>query len=261
VNSHVVFLYCCHHTCDPEKKYVRAKKRRSAGRAWTKLAPSRSKIQLEHRFTDFEINSFFVLTMTKLSGIAAVTVLCSTSTAFVNNPHLIHPTQQSSARFAVHDRRSFFFTSAATAAAFLTISPPLPALAIPMVSTPEFESVLRDSARSVQVVEFSGPRSTIATVRLVDGTTFGINDIVDSSTDPRSPLSLAATLRQYKVPCKFTMLEAALSSVPKKKKLYQNDIVQKAAEKEKLRKLRMQQDEDDRLAALYQLEEQEAKSQ
>jgi hypothetical protein len=57
------------------------------------------------------------------------------------------------------------------------------------------------------------------------------------------------------------MLEEALSSVPKKKKLYQNDIVQKAAEKEKLRKLRMQQDEEDRLAALYRLEEQEAKAQ
>ena len=56
------------------------------------------------------------------------------------------------------------------------------------------------------------------------------------------------------------MLEEALSSVPKKKKLYQNEIVQKAAGKEKLRKERMQQDENDRLAAMYQLEEQEAKN-
>ena len=200
--------------------------------------------------------------MKSIQGVVAVVLLCRGTSALLHQyqPTVSHSVRQSSIRFAVQDRRAFLVTSVATTFCLQAVlTTPLPALAIPMVTTPEFESVLRDSARSVQVVEFSGPRSTIATVRLVDGTTFGINDIVESSTDPRSPLQLAATCRQYKVPCKFVMLEAALSSVPKKKKLYQNEIVQKAAGKEKLRKERMQQDEDNRLAAMYQLEEQEAK--
>jgi len=201
------------------------------------------------------------VTMMRKCSILAALLCSSSSTAFVNNnPHYVlkHSTQLP-ALFAVFQDRRAFVASSSSLLLLLTAGA-LPVHAIPMVSTPEFESVLRDSARSVQVVEFSGPRSTIVTVRLVDGTTFGINDVIDSSTDPRSPLGLAATCRQYKVPCKFTMLEAALASVPKKKVLYQNDIVQKAAEKEKLRKERMQKDEEERLAAIYKLEEAEAKA-
>jgi hypothetical protein len=216
-------------------------------------------IQCQYSISDL----CFILTMKTIQGVVAVVLLCSDTTAFNHQYQrsVSQSSRQSPKLFSEQDRRVFLVNSVATTSGLLAVlTTPLAALAIPMVSTPEFESVLRDSARSVQVVEFSGPRSTIATVRLVDGTTFGINDIIESSTDPRSPLQLAATCRQYKVPCKFVMLEEALSSVPKKKKLYQNEIVQKAAGKEKLRKERMQQDENDRLAAMYQLEEQEAKT-
>jgi hypothetical protein len=50
-----------------------------------------------------------------------------------------------------------------------------------------------------------------------------------------------------------------LATTPEKKKVYMNSIVQKAAEKEVLKIERMRQDEEERLAALYQMEEDEAK--
>lgn len=61
--------------------------------------------------------------------------------------------------------------------------------------------------------------------------------------------------RENLIPTKFTTLEAALASAPKKKKLYTNERVQVAAEKEKARRARMAADEEDRLAQLYEMEQ------
>jgi uncharacterized protein involved in exopolysaccharide biosynthesis len=144
-------------------------------------------------------------------------------------------------------------------AAFLTVS----ALsqqavnAIPMISSDEFAIVLRDSALSIQQVEFSGPRSETVIVKLVDGTTFGIKDIIESSVDPRSPLKIAAACRESGVKTKFVELESILANAPKKKKLYTNQRVQDAAEKEREKRERIRQDEEERIRQLRQMEEEE----
>lgn len=109
------------------------------------------------------------------------------------------------------------------------------------------------------MVEFAGTTGDQVTVRLVDGTVFGIADIIESPTDPRSPLKIAAMCRLYKVPTKFLALESALAGTPKRKKVYMNSIVQTAAEKTVLKNERMRQDEEARLAELYKMEEDEAK--
>ena len=129
-----------------------------------------------------------------------------------------------------------------------------------MVKTNEFETILRDSGRSIQLVEFAGANGETVTVRLVDGTTFGIADVIESPTDPRSPLKISALCRQYKVPTKFVAFDSILASTPRKKKVYMNSIVQKAAEKEVLKIERMKQDEEERLAALYKMELEEEKN-
>lgn len=130
-----------------------------------------------------------------------------------------------------------------------------PALAITMVTTEEFFTILKDSARSIRVVEFSGPKSETVTVRLVDGTAFGIKDVIESPTDPRSPLRVSAACRENQVPTKFLDIEALLATAPKKKKVYSNERVLEANEKEKERQARIAQDEEARLAELYRLEE------
>ena len=144
----------------------------------------------------------------------------------------------------------------------ITMSTTLPMLsfpqsssAIPMVSMDEFGIILRDSPLSVEVVEFSGPKSETVLVKLVDGTTFGIKDIVESATDPRSPLKVAAACREEGVKTKFVDLEAILATAPKKKKLYTNQRVQEAQEKERARLERIQKDEENRLAQLAKMEE------
>jgi hypothetical protein len=159
-----------------------------------------------------------------------------------------------------NSRRSLLLNSAA-ALSFLSLTTAFaqPAFAMPMVLTDEFETILRDSGRSIQMVEFAGTTGDTVTVRLVDGTLFGISDVIESPTDPRSPLKIKAMCRQYKVPTKFLALESALAGTPKKKKVYMNSIVQTAAEKEVLKAERMRQDEEARLAALYKMEEDEAK--
>jgi hypothetical protein len=126
-----------------------------------------------------------------------------------------------------------------------------------MVTTDEFLVILRDSARSIQVVEFSGPKSETATVKLVDGTNFGIKDVIESPTDPRSPLRIAAYCRENQVPTRFLTIEAALSKAPRRKKVYTNQRVAEANEKEKEREARMRADEEARLAELYKLQEAE----
>eukprot|EP00543_Licmophora_paradoxa_P008538 CAMPEP_0202448950 /NCGR_PEP_ID=MMETSP1360-20130828/7742_1 /ASSEMBLY_ACC=CAM_ASM_000848 /TAXON_ID=515479 /ORGANISM="Licmophora paradoxa, Strain CCMP2313" /LENGTH=211 /DNA_ID=CAMNT_0049066743 /DNA_START=194 /DNA_END=829 /DNA_ORIENTATION=+ len=158
------------------------------------------------------------------------------------------------------ERRSMMGAAFASVGILMTtFAAPPPAMAIPMITTTEFEIVLKDSARSIQVVEFAGSAGDTVTARLVDGTVFGISDVVESPTDPRSPLKIAALCRQAKVPTKFMMLEAALTKTTKKKKVYMNSIVQEAAIKEEEKRERMRLDEEDRLAALYKMEEEEAK--
>ena len=156
------------------------------------------------------------------------------------------------------DRRGFLVTSIASVAAavVLTTNPPT-ANAIPMITTDEFNIILRDSPYSIQVVEFSGPKSETVTAKLVDGTQFGLKDVIESSTDPRSPLKVAAACRENGVPTKFTTYEAVLAASPKKK-LYTNERVQEAAKREQEKKERMQRDEEARLEALRQLEAEEA---
>lgn len=138
----------------------------------------------------------------------------------------------------------------ALATTVLALQPPAALAAIPMITTDEFTIILRDSARSIQRVEFAGPKSEVVTVILQDGTTFGIQDVVESPTDPRSPLKIAAYCRENAVPTKFVDLEAVLAKAPKKKKRYTNQRVVEAAEKEKEKQARMEQDEQNRLAEL-----------
>mmetsp|Transcript_29209 Transcript_29209/g.45911 ORF Transcript_29209/g.45911 Transcript_29209/m.45911 type:complete len:220 (-) Transcript_29209:152-811(-) len=135
---------------------------------------------------------------------------------------------------------------------------------IPSVTSSEFDVILRDSAKSIVSVELSGVKSETALVRLADGTTFSISDLVESSTDPRSPLKLVARCRLYNVPVKNVGLAAALSgensiigTSGKKKKSYMNKQVQKAEEKEQAKRERMAEDERERLAELYRMEGEE----
>lgn len=144
-------------------------------------------------------------------------------------------------------RRKFLASSFAAAATGL-FSFQKSAMAMPMASADEFNTVLRDSPLSIQVVEFSGPRSETVVVKLVDGTVFGIKDIIESSSDPRSPLKIVASCRDANVKTKFVELEAILAGSPKKKKMYTNERVQKAYELQAERKERMRLDELDRLA-------------
>ena len=141
-------------------------------------------------------------------------------------------------------------------AAFLTVASLFQqaAYAIPMISSDEFAIVLRDSALSIRQVEFSGPKGETVMVKLVDGTTFGIKDVIESSVDPRSPLKIAAACRESGVKTKFVELESILANAPKKKKMYTNQRVQDAAEKEREKQERMRQDEEDRIRQLQKME-------
>ena len=153
-------------------------------------------------------------------------------------------------------RRGFLHHTIGAAAAVMMMIPKS-AFAIPMISVDEFGTILQESPYSVQVVECSGPKSETVTVKLVDGTSFGLKDIIESPTDPRSPLRVQAMCRENNVKSKFTDFEAILSTTPKKKKLYTNQRVQEAAEKEQAKRERMQQDEEERLAAVRKMEEEQ----
>lgn len=147
-------------------------------------------------------------------------------------------------------RRSFFGVLAGGA---LLATAASPAHALPMVTPEEFDVILRDSARSIDKVEFSGPKSETVVVRLVDGTAFGIKGVVESSTDPRSPLKIAAACKAYQVPARFVDLEGVLAASPRKKKMYTNARVLEAAAREEEKKLRLQQDEAIRQSELAQM--------
>ena len=123
-----------------------------------------------------------------------------------------------------------------------------------MITTDEFLLVLRDSSRSIAQVDiYNGAR---VVVRLLDGTAFGLNDVVESSTDPRSTLKIAALCREYTVPCKFVDIEMALlNTATTKRKNYANSRVQEANAREKERLERMQQDEQQRLSELARMEQ------
>jgi hypothetical protein len=148
-------------------------------------------------------------------------------------------------------RRGFVVGVTAFVSAAMTISlAAQPALAMPMITTDEFGMIIRDSPLSIQVVEFSGPKSETVIVRLVDGSSFGLKDIIESSTDPRSPLKVVAECREGNIQTKFINYESILANAPKKKKMYTNERVQIAYEKELAKKERMKQDEIERLAAV-----------
>ncbi|KAL7560574.1 hypothetical protein ACA910_001439 [Epithemia clementina (nom. ined.)] len=165
----------------------------------------------------------------------------------------------------VDAQRRWFLISTTTAASSLFLSPneatavanPNSNNNLPLITTQEFGILLRESAQAIQVVEFSGPKSETVIVQLVDGTAFGLSDVVESPVDPRSPLKVAAMCRENRVPAKFVFLEAALKSAPKKNVLYTNERVLEAAEKEKEKQARMQQDETERLAQLYRMQQQQ----
>lgn len=144
------------------------------------------------------------------------------------------------------ERRNFLMSSFAAAATGL-FSFQQSAVAMPMASVEEFNTVVRDSPLSIQVVEFSGPRSETIVVKLVDGTVFGIKDVIESPSDPRSPLKVVAACRDNNVKTKFVDLEAVLASAPRKKKMYTNERVQKAYELQAQQKERIRLDELDRL--------------
>jgi len=158
-------------------------------------------------------------------------------------------------------RRKFLTTAVGSFTAVSTgiLSFQQSAMAIPMASVDEFGILLKDSPSSVDVVEFSGPKGETIVVKLVDGTQFGIKDIVESAVDPRSPLKVQANCNEAGVTTKFVDLETMLNGLDvKKRKLYTNERVQKATVKNEERKERMRLDEEDRLTELAQIEQQEA---
>ena len=163
---------------------------------------------------------------------------------------------------AANDRRSFLVQSssmvvATTAAAVIH---PRPVWAMASVSVSEFDELLRDASKSIRVVELTGPKSEVVIVTLVDGTQFRLSDVVESATDPRSPLKVVATCRSYGVQTSFPDLNKSLAGT-KNRKLYRNAQVQKAAELEDEKRKRMEQDEQDRLKQLYQLQQQQDEQQ
>jgi len=158
-------------------------------------------------------------------------------------------------------RRKFLTTAVGSFTAVSTgiLSFQQSAMAIPMASVDEFGILLKDSPSSVDVVEFSGPKGETIVVKLVDGTQFGIKDIVESAVDPRSPLKVQANCNEAGVTTKFVDLETMLNGLDvKKRKVYTNERVQKATVKNEERKERMRLDEEDRLTELAQIEQQEA---
>lgn len=159
-----------------------------------------------------------------------------------------------------NNRRSFLASTMSSAVIAFTTATVLPTstLALPGVTVAEFETILKDSAKSVSLVEFSGPGNDQAIVTLIDGTQFKIIDLYESPTDPRSPLKLIATCRAYKVPTKSKGLEDAVLSLTsagsKKKKVYMNSRVKLAAEMEAEKKIRLQEDELERQAELARMQ-------
>jgi len=190
----------------------------------------------------------FAITVPK-NGVTAFSFLSSSSSE----------TEFSLPAEGMQHRRAFLAGSTATILGSISALFARPSLAIagsiPMVTTDEFLKILNESVRSIARVEFSGAMNDVVTVRLIDDTAFGIKDVLESPTDARSPLKIAAICRENGVPTKFVTLEAVLSKTSKRKKIYTNERVQLAAAKEKEKKLRMEQDERDVQAELSRMKQ------
>lgn len=159
----------------------------------------------------------------------------------------------------VMDRRSFGMWGGAAILGSSAVMKPAPALAMPSVTVKEFETLLRDASKSITLVELSGPKSETVVVTLVDGTQFSISDVVESATDPRSPLKVVATCRSYGVKTSFTSLKESLAKTTStKRKLYRNAQVLKAAELEEAKQKRMYDDEQERLKEIFEQQQKEA---
>jgi len=70
------------------------------------------------------------------------------------------------------DRRSFGVFGGAALLSTVMMVPSSPSYAMPAVTTAEFATLLRDSSKSVSLVELSGPASETIVVTLVDGTVY-----------------------------------------------------------------------------------------
>mmetsp|Transcript_26516 Transcript_26516/g.39480 ORF Transcript_26516/g.39480 Transcript_26516/m.39480 type:complete len:220 (-) Transcript_26516:1362-2021(-) len=209
-----------------------------------------------------------LLTIAVISLMEDVTVSSFSTISSITSKPLSTKTQLHSSSSPNLDRRSVLTNLASSVLLASTVIPAASSAApipdIPSVTSSEFDVILRDSAKSIVSVELSGVKSETALVRLADGTTFSISDLVESSTDPRSPLKLVARCRLYNVPVKNVGLAGVLSgensiigSSGKKKKSYMNKQVQKAEEKEQAKRERMAEDERERLAELYRMEGEE----
>jgi len=154
-----------------------------------------------------------------------------------------------------NSRRELFRDTCASlvGGAFAITFVPEEATAIPGVTVAEFEILVRDSAKSIKSVVFTGPKGETATVTLADDTKFSITDLIESSFDPRSPLKLVATCRLNNVPTEFSGLQDAVKTASpgsKKTKVYMNKRIQRAEELNKEKRIRMAEDEVERLAEL-----------
>mmetsp|Transcript_3981 Transcript_3981/g.6098 ORF Transcript_3981/g.6098 Transcript_3981/m.6098 type:complete len:250 (+) Transcript_3981:2-751(+) len=205
-------------------------------------------------YTIFKMKTILLLIASWVSTCYAF-VAPPSATTLTTTPTTATTCQWEKSRRLVFEEAST--TAAAALLALVNYAPP--AYATPMVTAEEFETIIRDSSKSIQLVEFAGTNGEVVTVRLVDGTTFGISDVVESPIDPRSPLKVKAMCRSFNVPTKFTAFDAVLSAAPKKKKVYMNKIVQRAEERTVLQKERLREDEEARLAELYKMDEEEAK--
>jgi len=207
------------------------------------------------------------------STLLLASILCNSALSFTIPPKLdintglkIERSRDDGRSQAVHtsihaippssdDRRAFLLDTIATVSCGIcaTILLPDNAFAMSGVTVAEFEILVRDSAKSIKSVVFSGPKGETAVVTLADDTQFAITDLIESSIDPRSPLKLAATCRLNNVPTKFSTYEDAVRSASpgsKKKKVYMNKRIQRADQLNKEKKIRMAQDEVERLEEL-----------
>mmetsp|Transcript_23221 Transcript_23221/g.50295 ORF Transcript_23221/g.50295 Transcript_23221/m.50295 type:complete len:226 (+) Transcript_23221:94-771(+) len=176
-----------------------------------------------------------------------------------NTPNNRHD-EPSNSKNIMMQRRSLL-SSLLAASSTLFLLPTITNAETLSISSDEFDVILKDSAKSILTVELSGPKSETAIVKLVDGTTFTISDLVESSVDPRSPLKLVARCRLYKIPVRNTGMVSAvtgegniISSSGKKKKNFANPRVQKAEALNVKKRERMAEDERERLEELYKME-------
>eukprot|EP00588_Corethron_pennatum_P009970 CAMPEP_0194267320 /NCGR_PEP_ID=MMETSP0169-20130528/1875_1 /TAXON_ID=218684 /ORGANISM="Corethron pennatum, Strain L29A3" /LENGTH=440 /DNA_ID=CAMNT_0039008145 /DNA_START=107 /DNA_END=1429 /DNA_ORIENTATION=+ len=145
--------------------------------------------------------------------------------------------------------RADFLKACAFGTGSIILGFPQATLAIPAVTTREFNIILKDSSKSVESVVFFGSKGDKAIVTLLDGTTFSISDLFESPVDPRSPLKLAATCRNYGVNTKFELLEG-LAKKDGRNRVYMNSRMAEAEVKNQAKKKRMALDEAARIEAV-----------